>query len=105
MNTSVEPNGGLFFDCGGIGLYSPITNHGSGKSFFVTGVIQFRILSQHIDISPLVKSVFNHLEQGSEHKNCITAHVFFFCVCMETAELTISLSLSPPSPSLCFDPG
>lgn len=72
---------------------------------FCDGVIQFRMLSQHIDISPLVKSIFNHLEQGSEHKNCITAHVFFFCVYMETAELTISLSLSPPSPSLCFDPG
>lgn len=57
----------------------------------------------------LLKPQFTHLKQESVHKIYITAHVIIFFLCMHgncwAYHFSLSLCLSPPSPSLCFYPG
>lgn len=51
-----------------------------------------------MDINCIVKPQFAHLKPKWDRKICIPAHEISFCfscTCMETAELTISLSVSP----------
>lgn len=50
-----------------------------------------------MDINSVLKPQWAYLKPENDHMICITVHVisFFSSACVETAELTISLSVSP----------